>query len=251
MQENEMKAPVKSVVQVYFPAKGTKLAYFNDRFDLQVGDIVYVEGKLEGLRGQVVDVAHNFKIKVSEYKRVIGKADTVVSGTLHMAGSHFVAFEPGIIPFEKVLTWYKAPEKEEDEYVTGNDDSVFSLDDLSGMHIGSEIAERGHDYYLQNKVRYLCIDGTRGRAIVEGTKAYVVEFTYEDGKIRNLVCDCFCSYTCKHEFAAMLQLKETLQAIKENYPDQMVGYFAAVSKAAFFIFAVDGKKTGSLVLSNE
>ena len=56
------------------------------------------------------------------------------------------------------------------------------------MHIGSEIAERGHDYYLQNKVRYLCIDGNRGRAIVEGTKAYVVEFTYEDGQIRNLVC---------------------------------------------------------------
>ena len=119
------------------------------------------------------------------------------------------------------------------------------------MHIGSEIAERGHDYYLQNKVRYLCIDGNRGRAIVEGTKAYVVEFTYEDGQIRNLVCDCFCSYTCKHESAAMLQLKETLQAIKENYPDQMVEYFAAVSKAAFFNFVVDGKKTGSLVLGNE
>ena len=119
------------------------------------------------------------------------------------------------------------------------------------MHIGSEIAERGHDYYLQNKVRYLCIDGNRGRAIVEGTKAYVVEFTYEDGKIRNLVCDCFCSYTCKHEFAAMLQLKETLQAIKENYSDQMTGYFAAVSKAAFFNYAVDSKKSGSLVLSNE
>ena len=248
MQENEVKAPVKSVVQVYFPAKGTKLAYFNDLFDLHIGDILYVEGKLEGLRGQVMDVTYNFKIKVSEYKRVIGKADTVVSGTLHMAGSHFVAFEPIIIPFEKVLTWYKAPEKEDDEYVIGNDDTAFSLDDLSGMHIGSEIAERGHDYYLQNKVRYLYIDGNRGRAIVEGTKAYVVEFAYEDGKIRNLVCDCFCSYTCKHEFAAMLQLKETLQAIKENYPDQTNGYFAAVSKAAFFNFAVDGKKTGSLVL---
>lgn len=119
------------------------------------------------------------------------------------------------------------------------------------MHIGSEIAERGHDYYLQNKVRYLCIDGTRGRAIVEGTKAYVMEFTYEDGKIRNLVCDCFCSYTCKHEFATMLQLKETLQAIKENYSDQMNGHFAAVSKAAFFNFVVDGKKTGSLSLGKE
>lgn len=256
MQENETttaadKAPVKSIVQVYFPARETKLAYFNDRFDLHVGDIVYVEGKLEGLRGQVVDVTHNFKIRVSEYKRVISKADTAVSGVLHMAGSHFVAFEPDVIPFEKVLSWYKAPEKEEVEYVTGNDDTAFSLDDLSGMHIGSEIAERGRDYYLQNKVRYLCIDGNRGRAIVEGTKPYVVEFTYEDGKIRNLVCDCFCSFTCKHEFAAMLQLRETLQAIKENYPDQTGGYFAAVSKAEFFSFVVEGKETGSFALGNE
>lgn len=256
MQENEVttaadKAPVKSIVQVYFPARETKLAYFNDRFDLHVGDIVYVEGKLEGLRGQIVDVAHNFKIRVSEYKRVISKADTAVSGVLHMAGSHFVAFEPDVIPFEKVLSWYKAPEKEEVEYVTGNDDTTFSLDDLSGMHIGSEIGERGRDYYLQNKVRYLCIDGNRGRAIVEGTQPYVVEFTYENGKIRNLVCDCFCSFACKHEFAAMLQLRETLQAIKENYPDQMNGYFAAVSKAEFFSFVVEGKETGSFALGNE
>ena len=254
MQEYEKlnpgKAPVKSVVQIYFPAKNTKLAYFNDRFDLHVGDIVYVEGKLEGLRGQVVDVAHNFKIKVSEYKRVIGKADTAVTGTLHMAGSHFVAFAPEVIPYEKILTWYKAPDKEDDEYVTGSDDASFSLDDLSGMHISSEIAERGHDYYLQNKVRYICVDGSRGYAIVEGTKAYEVDFAYEDVKIRNLTCDCFCSYTCKHEFATMLQLRETLQAIKENYPDQMNGYFAAISKAAFFNFAVDGKKTGSISLEN-
>lgn len=49
----------------------------------------------------------------------------------------------------------------------------------------------------------------------------------------------------------MLQLKETLLAIKENYPDQTAGYFAAVGKAAFFSFTVEGKKIGSLVLGNE
>lgn len=103
MQENEMKAPAKSVVQVYFPAQGTKLAYFNDRFDLHVGDIVYVEGKLEGLRGQVVDVAHNFKIKVSEYKRVIGKADTAVSGTLHMADRILLRLSPASFRLKRCL----------------------------------------------------------------------------------------------------------------------------------------------------
>ena len=42
-------APAKSVVQVFFPDKNASYAYFNDRFDLRPGDLVYVEGKLEGL----------------------------------------------------------------------------------------------------------------------------------------------------------------------------------------------------------
>lgn len=55
--------PVKSVVQVHFPDRSRTLSYYNDAFDLHKGDIVYVEGKLEGLRGQVVDITYNFKIK--------------------------------------------------------------------------------------------------------------------------------------------------------------------------------------------
>lgn len=255
MQNSEVlttvgKTPAKSIVRVHFPARNTTLAYFNDRFDLHIGDIVYVDGKLEGLRGFVVDVTHNFKIRVSDYKRVIGKADTTVSGTLHMAGSHFVSLSPDVIPFEKVLTWYRAPEKAEAVYVTGNDETAFSLDDLSGMNIGSEIAGRGNDYYLRNKVRYICVDGTRGHAIVEGTRAYEVEFICEDEQIRNLTCDCFCSYTCKHEYAAMLQLKETLKALRKIAPDGTNGYFSAISKAALFQFAVEGKGTGAATLCN-
>ena len=41
--------PVKSVVQVRFPSKGRSLAYYNDKYDLHVGDIVFVDGKLEKL----------------------------------------------------------------------------------------------------------------------------------------------------------------------------------------------------------
>ena len=69
-------APVKSVVQVFFPDRNASYAYFNDRFDLQPGDLVYVEGKLEGFQGRVESVSHNFKIKLSDYKRVIGRAET-------------------------------------------------------------------------------------------------------------------------------------------------------------------------------
>ena len=43
----------KSVVQVYFPDRDRSYSYYNDQFDLQCGDIVFVEGKLEGVRGRV------------------------------------------------------------------------------------------------------------------------------------------------------------------------------------------------------
>lgn len=56
------------------------LSYYNDAFDLKCGDIVFVEGKLEGLRGRVVDVAYNFKIKLSDYKKVVSVADTKCAG---------------------------------------------------------------------------------------------------------------------------------------------------------------------------
>lgn len=242
--------PRKSVVQVYFAGRNMTLAYYNDLFDLHRGDMVYVDGKLEGLRGRVVEVNYNFKIKLSEYKRVIAVVDTTVTGQFFMAGSHFVTFDREAIPANKVVTWFKAPAKEDDEFVSGSDDTSFCLDDLNGMNVSAAIAERGHNYYMESKVRYISLDGTYGYAIVEGSDAYEVEFTYRDGEISNLICSCFCSYNCKHEFAAMMQLKETLELIEKHYAAEYdrTGYFAAVTKGTLFAFAIDGKETGSFTL---
>lgn len=99
----------KSVVDVFFPDRHLTCSYYNDMFDLKHGDIVYVDGKLEGLHGRVTNVNYTFKIKLSDYKRVIGLADTNASGELFMAGSHFIAIERDVLPFEQVITWFKAP----------------------------------------------------------------------------------------------------------------------------------------------
>ena len=213
-------APRKSVVQIYFADRHMTLAYYNDRFDLHVGDMVYVDGKLEGQRGRVTEVNYNFKIKLSEYKRVIAVADTTVTGQFFMVGSHFVTFDWTALPPSKVITWFKAPSKEDDEFVSGSDDTSFCLDNIKGMNVSAAVAERGHSYYMENKVRYISIDGTKGYAIVEGSEPYEVEFEYCNGEISNLICSCFCSYNCKHEFAAMLQLKETLELIEKHYADE-------------------------------
>ena len=240
--------PVKSLAQVYFPERNQTLTYFNDQFDLKRGDFVFVDGKLEGIRGIIREVNKNFKIKVADYKKVISVADTNVSGQMHMAGSHFVSFDPAVLSYEKIRSWFLPPVKAEDEYESGNDDTAFTLDKLDDMKVSQAIFERGRDYYIEDRVVYLGVDAGHGRAIVEGEHAYEVEFDYTDGEIRNLICSCPCGYTCKHEVAAMLQLKDTLEKIEKNYADQYQNCFAAVEKHVLFRFVIQFKQTGSFIL---
>lgn len=246
----ETAEPRKSVVQVKFPDREMPLAYYNDRFDLHRGDRVYVDGKLEGQLGQVMEVSYNFKIRTSDYKRVIAVVDTHVEGRFFLTGSHFVTFDPAALPAAKAALWFKAPAKADEEFASGSDGSSFQLDDPNGLRVNGPVAERGHEYYLENRVRYLCLDGTHGYAVVEGSKPYELEFTYRGGEISGLVCTYFCSGACKHEFAVMLQLRETLDLIEKHYADEFrrSGYFAAVDKGVLFTFAVDGRETGTFVL---
>ena len=242
--------PVKSVVQVRFPSQGRSYSYYNDRFDLHVGDIVFVEGKLEGVKGIVTELSRTFKIRLSDYKRVIAVADTEVKGRLYFGGSHLIAFDKDVIPYDKIRAWFFPPESEE-EYAVGYDDESVHIDDPRAFGFRSEIAERGFDYYNRCKVVYISVDGESGRAIVEGSRAYELTFDYFVGEISNLTCGCFCSYHCKHEFAMLLQLRETLNKIEECYDDEYSqgDYFAAVSNSALMNYAVDRKEKGSIVLA--
>ena len=242
---------VISLVQVKFSSKNIPLTYYNDKFNLKKGDLVYVEGKLEGKIGTVVEVEYNFKIKLSEYKRVIAVVDTEVHGQLFMAGSHFVTFNPTTLPKEQIATWFKTPDATEEEYVTNfGDDTSFSLSNLQEFQISHEIADRGFDYYCEGRVRYLKIEGTKGYAIVEGTESYEVEFTYDDGQISHIICGCPCGYHCKHEFATLLQLREIFDHIEKHYFKQYdeSKYFSAINKVALFKFAVDNRENGSITI---
>ena len=246
--DEKAPAPVRSLVQVAFDNGQNPLTYYNDRFDLKQGDVVYVEGKMEGRRGHVVSLTKTFKIRLSDYKRVIGVADRSVKGRLYFGCSHLISFDRNALPYEKVLTWMKAPEPEGTEYVSGSDDETFPLNDLGQMQVSDAVGARGVEYYRQNRVCFLELDGHRGRALVEGTKTYEVEFTCEDGEICGLVCDCLCAYHCKHEVAVMLQLSETLKCIEEKYADEYAesGYFSAVSRELFFDVAATGQEKGSM-----
>ena len=93
-------------------------------------------------------------------------------------------------------------------------------------------------------------DGSKGYAIVEGNDANEVDFEYRGGNMSGLTCFYFCTGNCKHEFAAMLQLRETLGLIEKNYSDEYerTGYFTAITKGVLFNFAIDDKEKGGFVL---
>lgn len=241
--------PHRSLVEVYFPQRKVTYSYYNDAFDLRCGDRVYVDGKLAGIQGRVMQVNYDFKIKLSAYRKVIAVVDTEVHGRFFQAESHFVTFDSQALPYERALGWFKAPDREE-ETVSGSDGETFDLQDLTGMKISAAAAEKGNDCYLENRVRYLSLQGERGHAIVEGSEIYEVEFTYRGGQIGGLTCSCFCAGRCKHEFAAMLQLRETLALVDKHYGAEYhrSGYLAAVTKGTLFSFAVEGKETGSFTL---
>lgn len=236
--------PRKSVVQVAFPESGRVLAYYNDQFDLHLGDRVYVDGTLEGQLGRVVEINYNFKIKVSDYKRVIALVDTSVHGQFYLVKRGFITFDPSALPYSKVVRWFKAPEKEGEEIVSGSDDSFFPLMDLDQMKVDGAIRERGIRYFMEERVKYICLDGNHGYAIIDGSKPYEVEFEFHNGQIHNLVCSCFCCYNCKHEVAAMLQLRVTLEQIEMYYGEEFerTDYFAAIHPETLFEYAIWGKE---------
>ncbi len=252
MCENKQKVTTarKSLVQVYFWRMKRKLTYYNDMFDLKVGDIVFVDGKLENERGCVVEISYSFKIKISEYKRVIAVADTDVHGQLFMDYSSFYSFDRETLHKEKVRTWFFPPQNHDDDIVVSFDETSFSLSELNKMKISENAVERGYEYYREGKVRYICLDKNKGYAIVDGTRFYEIEFEYNNGEISNLLCSCLCSGNCKHNFAVMLQLREYLNYIENTLSKEIEydDYFACVTKSTLFNLILGDKPYGSIIL---
>lgn len=83
---------------------------------------------------------------------------------------------------------------------------------------------------------------------VEGNHIYEVEFYYENGVIGQMTCGCYRISKCKHVFAAMLQLKETLEHISKRYDEEYdrSGDFAAAHNYTFYGMVLEGKEKGTV-----
>ena len=161
-----------SIVQVYFPERERSYAYYNDQFALEPWDIVFVDGKLEGLPGRVESVSYNFKINLADYKRVIGKSIASVEGEFQIMGTCMVTFDPNAAPFEKILTHFRALDPEGTVWLRGSDGKMFSLASLKDFGFTEIVFARGCEYYEQDKVVYVSIQNGEGRAIVKGSRPF-------------------------------------------------------------------------------
>ena len=232
------KPAVRAVVRVRFGG-GCELDYFNDRFDLKPGDAVFVDGRFAGQLGRVVSVSRHFKIRPEDYKRVIGLADTRVSGRFCRVDSYLVTFDRRALPYGRFRTWVLPPEPD-GEYLTGYGDERVDLSDRGTWPFDAGVLERGAGYFRDGHVRYLSLSGGRGRAVVDGSRPYEVEFQYKDGVAARRSCTCPCGYPCKHEAAVLLQLAQLRERLGDRCAAEWSrsGYFAAVSAPLFFSLAV-------------
>lgn len=245
------EAPVRSVVRVYFPKRGFACSYYNDSFNLAEGDLVFVEGKLEGLIGTVEEVSRSFKIKISDYKRVIAKADTSICGELFFGENTLFAFEKEVIPYEKVRSWLLPPAADESEFAFGTDDVFCPVKMLNALNASPDVIGDGLVCFGSGKVAYLCLEGTKAKALVLGTSVYEVEFDFKNGEVGNFCCSCWSSGICKHDVAAVTALDRALEAIGKEYSEMYdkSGYFAVIDKSLFESRVIAPKRRGSIVIS--
>lgn len=239
----EMAEAVKlsrCMVKIRFPGIHKELDYYNDKFPLKQGDIVFVSGKLAGQLGRVVSVTYKFRIHTKDYERVLAKLDLTLHGSFAPVKSQMVCF--GEIPLtpERFESWItppadpKAPEEEKDEVISG-EGYVLDIHDLDACKdLYQKIWERGMAYYFDGNLKYLCVRNGIGTAFVKGENWYRVEFRLdEDGLMTDIYCDCPYLGLCKHEASVAL----ALLILEKNTGYDVQTDFVALDRETFWQLA--------------
>jgi len=100
-------APVKSLARIRFPEKGCSYTYYNDRFDLRKGDLVFVSGKLAGVPGFVEAVNYKFKIDLADYELVIACPEIRISGSYTPVLDKMVSCDPHAVRPDTFRSWVR------------------------------------------------------------------------------------------------------------------------------------------------
>ena len=213
--EPEVQAPVRSLVQVRFPDVGRSYSYYNDRFNLKAGDLVFVTGKLAGVCGIVETVNYRFKINLADYQRVIANPVVQLHGTYTPIMDKTVSYDQAAVDPQTFRSWIKPPVSDEDEieFVMG-EGYAFELEHfMEDDDVDHVILQRALDYCRDGRVQYLSVRDGIGTAFVEGSAWYEINFRYENGFVSEMYCECPYSGLCKHNLAVLITLRELVNRI--------------------------------------
>ena len=211
----EESAPVRSLVQVRFLDGGRSLTYFNDKLELEIGDRVFVSGKLAGKPGIVEKITTKFKINLADYQRVISKANPAVHGTYESIIDKMVSYDHDAMSPEEFRAWILPPEhwdgedaeEQKDEVIFGDGYELNLLNAESNDDINEGVLNRAADYCQSGRVEYICVRDGIGTAFVNGTKWYEISFQLNGDIMSEMYCDCFYPGLCKHLLAVGMSVR--------------------------------------------
>ncbi|MBO6011844.1 MAG: SWIM zinc finger family protein [Oscillospiraceae bacterium] len=238
----ESAEPVRSLVSVSFPDDGRTLTYYNDGFALEPGDRVFVEGKLAGRVGVVEKVCEKFRIRPSDYKKVVSVANAVLRGTYEAVLDMMVARGGDAMSPEEFRATVLPPRSGEDELLVGDGFELDLNDPASAEEADRASIDRAIEYCRGNRVAYVAVRGGAGTAYVRGTKWYEVGFTLDGDRVAGMYCDCPRPGLCKH----LLAVAFTVGALVKLGGVDPRADFSAVESGCFWSMAAHRAKKVTL-----
>ena len=201
------KRVAKRLVEVRFNS-GMTLSYLCEIEEIEVGDLVTVEGKLEDEIGVVKTVKKSFKAPKFEMKWIESVLDRDVTGDYFKLGEDMVSTNCSLTA-EKFITMF-AGLKYKDNQAVGEDEVELDLANFEEdeMFDNELVKIRGKEIFKANGVMFISLQDGIGKAIVRGSEWYELDFRCKGGHITYIACDCPYFGDCKHEVAFLYKLRD-------------------------------------------
>ena len=205
-KENENRE-AKRLVEIIF-YNGMCLTYLCDIENIEVGDIVTVEGKLEDEVGVVKTVKKSFKQPKFEMKWVESVLNRDITGDYFKIDEDMVSLN-STLTAEKFITMF-ARLKYKNNQAIGEDEMDLDLARFEDNEVfDNELVKiRGKELFKANAVMFIFLQDGVGKAVVRGSEWYEIDFRCSAGHITYIVCDCPYFGECKHELALLYKLRD-------------------------------------------
>ena len=232
-----VKTPVRSLVSISFDRMNHPLTYYNDQFDLKPGDRVFVTGKLEGEIGLVESVTTKFRVRISDYQKVISLAQTPIHGVYAPKGNMMLSYTADALMPEDFRKWvlppHEAEEQSEDDVVFGDGYEIPLEDPSTAEGVDPAVFDRAIDICRSGRIGYVSVRNGEGKAFIRGSRWYELDFTLNGSMIQEAYCECPYAGLCKH----LLAVGVILNVMRRNDDIDLDRDFTLISADQFWNMA--------------